>query len=308
MYSAVFSKQWPEVRDRIWTYPIVAATLTVLMLAPDLMSFIISVILVGVFLAADMAVQLGGDDVRYNSFEFIFTRPINRRSYFTAKFLFGLVPITGIVVSQFILEAIRFRELFWCLVSEPIEPTRPFGWNDLIVLGEYGLVLVAALFLTYSIVHFMCSMTRSESSFSAFIILGVIAAGVYTYCAAFLVNRWIPLDNTGVTEAGAPPLPILLVLTLIVFLIVPGAVFFLIARERYAGCELPLSVKSGTGTSSAGFWLFFVIIFVLLLALLSFFLVRGEKVPSEKEQSENRHRLEELRQNELPVNGGKGNE
>jgi hypothetical protein len=269
MFKTVCIKQWPEVRDRIGTYPVVALTMAVLAQQYNTILFP----LIGLFLAADLAVQVAGDDVRWGTFEFVFTRAINRKKYFTAKFLFGLAPVAGLAALYAILANVDVQGLFWRLVSDPVADAQPA------VTGEAGSYVISALalLLLYSVVFFLCSASFRESSFSSFIVIGAVATGLYTWLATYLValtsrvTGLLPHANDHQWWTGLLSQP-LFVLFVSILLLVPAAALFLLGRAFYSRCELPSEVYTGKRSSGGVGWVMLVL-FVIVIVLAAFFLM-----------------------------------
>lgn len=262
MFKTVAMKQWPEIRARIWTYPVVALTLTLFLQEAN--SFFLAVI--GVFLALDMAVQAGGDDVRWNSFEFIFTRAINRRAYLTSRFLFGLIPLAALGLLYAVFELSELKSIYWALISEPISTGEtiktPFAEAS---CPGYYTVLAFMIFLVYSTVFFFCSTTRKESSFGSLLLTGFIGTVIYTAITTHLLDRFLFTDGEGLNHLFHEPLFTVLMSAL---LAVPAVLLFVFSREHYARCELPMvSRTQGGSSSSTGLWLIVIVFIVIILTL-----------------------------------------
>jgi|GEM_PF-2583478 len=262
MFKTVAIKQWPEISGRIWTYPVVALTLTLFMQETN--PFILAVI--GVFLALDMAVQLGGDDVRWNAFEFIFTRAIDRRKYLTTRFLFGLIPLVGLALLYVVFEFADLKALYWNIISEPVGP----GKIDPIPLGEearfgYFTVLAFVVLLIYTTVFFFCSTTRKESAFGGFLVLGFVGTLVYTVIVTYVLETFLFAEAEGLNDLFAS-MPYVSLIALLLAL--PAALLFFFSREHYARCELPAVSRADRGSSSTGLWLILIVVIIIVLALL----------------------------------------
>jgi len=266
MFSTVCSIHWPEIADRIWTYPVVALTLT---LFAGEMNWILFPA-VGAFLAADMAVQIAGDDVRWGTFEFLFTRPVDRGRYFSTKFLFGLAPLAGLAALYAVFSAVDLKNVFWNLVMEPV------GEKALVPNPGAGLFVIeaAALFVDYTVVFFLCTTSTKESSFPGFISLGFILTGIYTVLCAFLMSRFFPsAAETGLSGEEAframTRAPLFLVPAL-ALLLAPAAALFLLGRAYYSRCELPSGVQSENDVHRAGWnWIAWLVFFLLGLLVVA---------------------------------------
>ncbi len=257
MLATVFNKQWPEISGRIWTYPVVVLTFVIFGAEPRSLFFV----LVCGYLAIDMAIQTAGDDVRWRSYEFILTRAIDRRKYFSARFLFGLLPVIVVILFYLFLEACDFNAIFWNIISEPLpDPSRVTAFE-----GHNLFLLPFSLLFLYAAVSFLCSGSTRESTFMGFAILGVVVTIVYYY-----FSRWV-CEYISIGHAGAdshPPAGVILLVFGALHL-VPALAFSLISRERYARRELPDDVRNVETSSNWAFWL----ILVLLLVVAMLFLV-----------------------------------
>lgn len=292
MYAAVINKQWQEIRDRIWTYPLVALFLSVISQQAD--SVLIAII--GAFLVLDMAVQAAGDDVRWGTFEFIFTRAVDRRKYFTLKFLFGLIPLAGLILLYIVFDAVDVHRLFWTLVSEPVEPfLEQFDGG-----AGFYLLVGLVLLLLYAVVYFFCSTATRESAFSGFLVAGFIVTFIYSLVCAWAVTDFIVNDVPAVStadesyihlaegsprdgsesfetyeaSAGSPsPLRYLryseFVFYMSILMLLPAVILFFAGREHYARCELPKTVAGGVGSSTAIYWVILVLLVLFVIMMLT---------------------------------------
>ena len=256
MFKTVFAKQWPEIRDRIWTYPI-AALFFSLFWQESNFGFLV---VVGTFLTLDMAVQTAGDDVRWGTFEFIFTRAIDRRKYISLRFLFGLLPLAGLVGIYVVLEFVDIRMIFWNLNSEPLED---FPVSEAINAAHY-ILISAALFFLFSLVFLFCSAAARESSFSGLLVLGLIVTLLYVAAACalttLLLHGTLDLDSNSIDEV-----PVVLVLS--AFLLVPALIFLVITREHYGLCQVPATVRGDERSSP---WISWVVLALAILLVLFF--------------------------------------
>jgi len=260
MFKTVAIKQWPEIRVRIWTYPVVALTLTLFM--QEINPFTMAVI--GVFLALDMAVQAGGDDVRWNTFEFIFTRAINRRKYLTTKFFFGLIPLVGLGLLYVVFEFADLKTLYWNLISEPVgePPIERLPLSDEASAGYYT-VLAFVVLLVYTTVFFFCSTTRKESSFGSFLLLGFVGTLVYTVVVSYVLDIFLFAEARGLNSLFVSTGYVSLITLLLTF---PATLLFFFSREHYARCELPSVSRAHRGSSSTGIWLVLIVFIIIILA------------------------------------------
>ncbi len=265
MFKTVAIKQWPEIRDRIWTYPVVALALTLFL--QEMNPFFLAV--VSLFLALDMAVQTGGDDVRWNAFEFIFTRAIDRRKYLTCRFLFGVIPLVGIGLLYVVFEFVDLKTLYWNLISEPVGPNKA----DYYLLKDpagpgYYTILPFMVLLAYTTIFFFCSTTRKESAFGGFTLVGLVGTLIYTGVATYLLRNTLFVEAKGLTTLFATPLYVGL---MVLLLFLPTALLFFFSREHYARCELPSVDRAQGGSSSIGLWLVVIVfIIIILVSLLTF--------------------------------------
>lgn len=260
MFRTVCIKQWPEIRGRIWTYPVVVLFLSLFWQESNF--FFLTI--VGTFLALDMAVQAAGDDVRWGTFEFIFTRAIDRKKYLSLRFLFGLLPLAGVVALYVLLEFIDIRIIFWNLISEPVEE---FAVQEVFGAGYYILAALTFLF-QFSLVFLFCTTASRESSFSSYIVIGLIASIVYVLLTAavtslILYNTW----NSGTEMPSDPPF----VLIVSAFLLLPSLVFFVLSREYYSRCEIP-DLSPGESRTAWTSWLVLALAIILILFFLFYML------------------------------------
>lgn len=264
MLKAVFMKQWWEVESRAWTYLIVALTLS-LITGPVAFVFIF----VGLVLMIDMAVQTAGEDVRWGTHEFIFTRAIDRKRYLSSKFLFGLMMWAAFMVLCVMIAWIQPQIYFWKLLSEHVQ----------ITVHELGLskgILVLAglnLFFLYSLSFLLCSTSRNETLFALFSVLGGIVTGVYYFVCAEGVRI---LLFPGSDHYGEHVDEIRFLLPMAALFLVPSGLFFLLSRLHYGRCELPSTIRRDSGADSWAIWIVGILIVVFIVFILLALMARVE--------------------------------
>jgi len=251
MFKAIWIKQYIEVQNRIWTYPIVGAVLCVL--AQDKNPIIL--LILGAILSMDLAIQIGGDEVRNNTFEFIFTRAINRKFYFFVRFLFGASFIVLLAIILYLFEAFNLGSLFWSTFAEPIKPIAGFQAENLITFVN----IFAGLFLLYSVCILFCSESKQESTNTSLAILGLLVTGVFIFADIVLINWLLDLDFRD-------PQPGVTCLVCSIPVIQGGMI-------RYARRELPQIVERKESVSTSSGWLLsilivLIIVFVVFMAYL----------------------------------------
>lgn len=263
MLKAVFMKQWWEVESRAWTYLIVALTLS-LVIGPNAVVFIF----LGLVLMIDMAVQTAGEDVRWGTHEFIFTRAIDRNRYLFSKYLFGLVMWAAFMVLCIMIAWIQPQIYFWKLLSEHVQAS-----VDELGLSKGILVLAGLnLFFLYSLSFLLCSTSRNETFFALFSVLGGIVTGVYyVICAEGVRILLYPTSDHYVEHVDE----IRFLLPMAALFLVPSGIFFLLSRLHYGRCELPATIRRDSGAASWAMWIVVILTVVFIVFILLERLWRG---------------------------------
>ena len=267
MMQTVLKKQWMDMQGRLWTYPLVAFCLTLASDNP------VPILVAAAFLAMDLATQTAGDDARHGTFEFIFTRAIDRRAYLRTKFLFGPPTLIGFILFAVLLEAMDARSIFRNLVMEPLEPEAA----GVPLSAGAVLVTAAAIVFLFSVVFSLVNTATSEASFFNLNFLGLIIVIAYGGTVVFLYPFLL-----GLFEVSLPDLmgrPSFALFATAAFL-VPSAILYFISREVYARRMLPPPVVRGGGRNSTFAWVGLIVFILLVLVFFMFALLHVAPAPS----------------------------
>ncbi len=260
MIRTVFKKQWLDMQGRLWTYPLVAFCFAVL--SDGGQRAFTNMAIVAFFLVLDLVNQTAGDDARHGTFEFIFTRAIDRRAYLSMKYFFGVPVLLAFAAFCSAIEGLNLRAAFWNLISEPLvrDGTTPGAPVEMetVVLG------IAAAILLFSILFLLVSTTASGSSFLSQNLVGVILFGGYVWLVFFFLSARIggAARGEGFPAGPGSHLPVALAA-----LLVPAMLLYFLSREVYARRELPPLVARN-GRSSAFPWVGIVLLILAVLAVL----------------------------------------
>lgn len=264
--NAQLQKEWFEVRNRIWTYPVVYLVFPILIFNPA--TSIVFLVLIGAWLASDMAIQTAGDDVRHGSHEFIFTRAIDRKAYLTQKYFFGVGMLVAFVLVAALFELLNLRQLFWNLACDPL-----LDWS---VVQPYPhvvlpLVLVGQVMI-FSIVFTLCLPARSEASFSGFVVVAWIATGLYTWVIYAVLSLIMPFGHMPAWDLSTDPR---FIAGSTAALLVPSALLLALCRTYYARCELPVvQAASGRRSGASGWFIWIILILAIVLLAMLFLTMR----------------------------------
>jgi len=261
LIKTVFKKQWMDMQGRVLTYPVVAFFFNVLSENP------VWIGLVAIFLAMDLATQTAGDDARHGTYEFIFTRAIDRRAYFRMKYWFGLPILVAFLLLAACFEATGTHEAFWNLVME-----RSYFLTPELTLASPGvlaLAMSAATFL-FSLLFGLINTATSESVFSSMNFTGVLLFAVYGGLVLVLMPFLMQVETTGVValvQNGR------FVVAACVAFLAPSVLLYLFSRELYARRTLPgLSERPGGRSGSLG-WVAVIVLILVILAVLAYMLL-----------------------------------
>lgn len=266
MLSIVFKKQWLDLQGRLWTYPLVAFCF---LLADRGFAWCG---VVGAFMALDLATQTAGDDVRHGTFEFIFTRAIDRRGYLRAKFWFGPPLLFGFVLLVAGLEAAGVRGLFWNLVMEPTSALEPATMIQRGAALSPGLVVLAtsALVLLFGLVFTFVLTAESEATFVTLNVLGLIVFGAYAIAVVFAVPHFLGVPWQSPESLVAEPRFVWPAATA---LLVPAGLLYFASREFYARRTLPQAAARAESRFGAAGCVVLVILGILALLVLMYLLL-----------------------------------
>ena len=266
MMTTVFRKQWMDMGGRVWTYPLVAFCLLLTGFRPVLLGVVTG------FLALDLAVHLAGDDARHGTFEFIFTRAVDRRAYLRWKYFFGVPLLVLFVALVWALEAVGVRDVFWSVIQEPLVPGPAAGdpTQPPLATGMWFVAAASAVFL-FSLAFAFITMATSSTSFYS---LGLVAVLVFLAYGAVVV--WALAHAADVVRdatvwpwwAGSVRSAALGV----AFFAVPAVLLYFFSRELYARRSLPPLVVLRETRSQRSLWLGVIILILLGLMVLMVFM------------------------------------
>jgi len=260
LIKTVFKKQWLDMQGRVWTYPVVAFFFNLLSENP------IWTGIVAIALAMDLATQTAGDDARHGTFEFIFTRAIDRKAYFRMKYWFGLPILIAFLLLAACFEALGAREAFWGLVMEPVESSLSGALS--LSPGILAIMIAAAIFL-FSLLFALLNTATSESVFSSMNFTGLFLFAVY----GLLVLLILPF-LFGAETGGFPQLlqSSRFVPAACVAFLAPSILLYLFSSVLYAHRTLPAQEARTSGRAGAMGWGMVILLILVFLAIVAYLL------------------------------------
>jgi hypothetical protein len=260
LIKTVFKKQWLDMQGRVWTYPVVAFFFNVMSENPVWIGF------VAIALAMDLATRTAGDDARHGTFEFIFTRAIDRKAYFRMKYWFGLPILITLLLLAACFEALGVREAFWSLVREPVDSLSLATLS--LSPGVLALMISAAIFL-FSLLFALLNTATSESVFSSMNFTGVFLFAVYGLLVLLILPFLIGAETGGFPELLQSSR---FVPAACVAFLAPSILLYLFSGVLYAHRTLPAQEARTSGRGSAVGWGMVIVLILVFLAVVAYLL------------------------------------
>lgn len=196
LWSALVAKEWALGRSFYLDYAVITLIAAVVLPAATPFGFAA----VATLFATALGARIGGEEALQGTWEFVLTRPVDRRRYVTLRFLLGLLPLCCLAAFFALASALDLHHVFSRMVaSEAAWPGPvPFAWWWLAYVS-------AAAVLCYALTFAFAQRATEPAGAQGVRVAGFVSAAVVLAVVGSLPVFRSPLPRLGAENPDPGP-------------------------------------------------------------------------------------------------------